>query len=540
MEIMDLKPGSALHGGAYTIVRTLAHGGFGITYEGVQDSLGRRVCIKEFYLKEFCERDESTSHISFGTTTGRNVVGQHLVKFIKEAKTIGGLSHPNIISIFDVFEENNTAYYVMDFIEGCSLGELVKRIGPLPEAFAVNCIRQAAAALTRAHSANVLHLDVKPENMMYRQSDGQVFLIDFGLSKRYDSAGGETSTTQSGISHGYAPLEQYLESGVSAFSPATDVYSLGASLLKLLTGETPLPAPKIVMNGAPAIPESISPKLREAIGAAMQIRKEDRPESVAAFISMIGPGIGESPVILPSIPELPSGAESDGTVVNGDGTLVGGDATVISGLVGESGEGGEGGESHAPSSGSGQPPVEVWDRPLTEKQDSGHVDVNQTGSSAGTETSSAGTPGAQSGSIEVSPRKRGGFWTWMIVLSVLALIVCGALALYFRDSAYNYTLEEGYVYVPDRDYDTYIDGLGYLYVDDFIVDNSDWYREDNGDVFYNLYSDPYLNIITESSYDDYVQSVHDARGYCDVGIVLSAMSLLICFAFKMAARRRRD
>ena len=120
---------------------------------------------------------------------------------------------------------------------------------------------------------------------MIRQGDYRVILIDFGLSKQYDAQGGQTSTTPVGISHGYAPMEQYKQGGVSTFSPQTDIYALGATLYKLVTGNTPPQAMDILDEGLPSLPSSLSSSVAEKIKKAMQPRKVDRPKSIDEFLS---------------------------------------------------------------------------------------------------------------------------------------------------------------------------------------------------------------------------------------------------------------
>ena len=149
---------------------------------------------------------------------------------------------PHIVRIYDIFEENETAYYVMEFVEGGSLDTLVKTSGPLPEARAFELIMQTAQALNSLHQRQTMHLDVKPANILLRkdeQGHDDIVLIDFGVSKHYDQKGHQTTTTPVGYSKGFAPLEQYREGGVQAFSPTTDIYSLGATLYFLLTGKAP-------------------------------------------------------------------------------------------------------------------------------------------------------------------------------------------------------------------------------------------------------------------------------------------------------------
>ncbi|MBR7169150.1 MAG: protein kinase, partial [Alistipes sp.] len=263
----------------------LGQGGFGITYLATQVALNRKVAIKEFFMKEFCERNADTSHVTLGTSGSREIVERFRAKFIKEAQHIAQLNHPHIVRIHDVFETNGTAYYVMEYHDGGSLADRVKQ-GPLPEAAAVDFVHQVAEALGYLHSRKMNHLDVKPGNILLDEEQRAV-LIDFGLSKRYDEAGHQTSTTPVGISHGYAPMEQYRPGGVGTFSPATDIYSLGATLYRLTTGQTPPDAGEVDEQGLPALPATLSAATRTAIVQAMQPRRKDRPQSIEAFCALL-------------------------------------------------------------------------------------------------------------------------------------------------------------------------------------------------------------------------------------------------------------
>ena len=131
------------------------------------------------------------------------------------------------------------------------------------------------------------HLDVKPGNILLDENRNAV-LIDFGLSKRYDEEGNQTSTTPVGISHGYAPLEQYKKGGVGTFSPATDIYSLGATLYKLLTGQTPPEATELMDEELPSLPANISPATVSAIKKAMQVGRKSRSQNIKEFLSLLG------------------------------------------------------------------------------------------------------------------------------------------------------------------------------------------------------------------------------------------------------------
>ncbi len=282
---MQLRQGTTLQGGKYRIIRVLGQGGFGITYLAEHTMLDKMVAIKEFFPKEYCDRDATTSHITLGTKSSSEIVAQLKTKFIKEAKNISKLSHHNIITIHDIFQENETAYYVMEYVEGESLGEMIKRVGVLSEGLALRYIRKIADALGYMHSLSMNHLDLKPANVMVRRSDDEPILIDFGLSKQYDAAGDQTTSTPIGISHGFAPMEQYRPGGVATFTPQTDIYALGATLFALLKGETPPHYSDILEDGLPDLPTSVSSNVNNAVAHAMEIRKNKRPSSIADFLS---------------------------------------------------------------------------------------------------------------------------------------------------------------------------------------------------------------------------------------------------------------
>ena len=294
-----LQPNSTLQGGKYRIIEKLGQGGFGITYLAENTLLLGKVAIKEFFFKGYCDRDDSTSRVTIPTSGNREIVERFKQKFIKEARTIFSLNHPNIVRILDVFEENGTAYYVMDYIEGESLGDMVKRRGAIPEAEALGYVKDAASALEYIHSKNINHLDIKPSNLVLRHDDGKVLVIDFGVAKQYDAVTSEgTTTTPVGISHGYSPAEQYRKNGVQAFSPQSDVYALAATLFKLLTGNTPPEAMEIQDEGLPVAElqeKQISRPVISAIAMAMKGRHE-RTQSVAEFISNLS---GDDTVVIP-------------------------------------------------------------------------------------------------------------------------------------------------------------------------------------------------------------------------------------------------
>ena len=304
-----LKTNAVLQNGKYRIEGVLGQGGFGITYLATQVALNRKVTIKEFFMKELCNRDEQTSQVSVPSMGSVDTVARFHAKFVKEAQTIAALNNPHIIHIHDIFEENGTAYYVMDYLSGGSLSDLVQRNGVLTEATALGYIRQVADALSYIHARNINHLDIKPSNVLI-DGNGNVVVIDFGLSKRYDETGSQTSTTPVGISHGFAPIEQYQPGGVSTFSPATDIYSLGATLYKLLSGQTPPNATALLDADLDLSRLSASPTTKAAIVAAMQPKRKGRPQTIEAFIAMLDEKVAPS-VAVP----LQATADEEATVI---------------------------------------------------------------------------------------------------------------------------------------------------------------------------------------------------------------------------------
>ena len=155
---MHLQIGTLLNRGKYRIIRYISSGGFGCTYEALNVEMDCNVAIKEFYMKDFCNRDSVSGHVTVATQSKVELVGRVRRKFIEEAQALYRMNHPNIVRVTDKFEENGTAYYVMDYVEGNSLAGLIAEHGPLPEDEAVRYIRQTADALEYVHSLNRLTL----------------------------------------------------------------------------------------------------------------------------------------------------------------------------------------------------------------------------------------------------------------------------------------------------------------------------------------------------------------------------------------------
>ena len=302
-----LQPGSTLQNGKYEIQRVLGQGGFGVTYLALQQGLNRIVAIKEFFMENFCVRNADTHHVTIATEGSRELVERYRNKFLKEARNIAKLEHPNIVSIIDVFEENSTAYYVMKYAQNGSLDDKVKREGHLSEAEATRYILKIANALRFVHQHKMTHLDVKPANILLSDND-EPWLIDFGLSKQYDTKTGEqTSSTPLGYSPGYAPIEQYMAGGAGTFSPESDIYSLGATFYKLLTGNTPPDASTVANDGLPvqALKEKgVSQQTIYAIFQAMEPLRKDRLHDMDSFINLLEKEPEQEPSVQPATQQL--------------------------------------------------------------------------------------------------------------------------------------------------------------------------------------------------------------------------------------------
>ena len=277
----------------YTIEQVLGQGGFGITYKvsaqiRVDNVIIRTFfAVKEFFMKESCERDSHDS-VCYSSPV-KDKVEESKRDFLAEAQRLNKISleHPNLIHVNEVFEANNTVYYVMEYLDGGSLRSYVRKHGPLSEHEALEMMNPIFKAVDFLHQNRMTHLDIKPDNIMLkRDADSDKIipvLIDFGLSKHYDKNGKPTSSIRIlGCSDGYAPMEQYV--GINTFTPQADVYALAATLLFTLTGKDPVIATELIVN---SLPGSVSSKIKETIVSAMKMRKEERTQEVRSQLNSL-------------------------------------------------------------------------------------------------------------------------------------------------------------------------------------------------------------------------------------------------------------
>ncbi len=291
-----LPAGTRLHGKSYDyeIKDVLGQGTFGITYladlivKGALGSFGSTipVAIKEFFMRDVNGRLNTS--VTAGSKGG--IYDKYKEKFISESLRLSELKHDNIVKVLEAFEDNNTYYYAMEYIPGMSLDEYIKKSGGIELREAVSIANEIGDALSYMHSHNMLHLDLKPQNIM-RRDNGHITLIDFGLAKQYDENGKpETSTRVGAGTPGYAPIEQANYHDGKGFPVTMDVYALAASLYKMLTCLPPQEASDVLNDGL-----DINPLRKRKLGedvitllkVGMSPMKNDRPQTVSELISKI-------------------------------------------------------------------------------------------------------------------------------------------------------------------------------------------------------------------------------------------------------------
>ena len=290
----ELSNGTVLRGQTYSyrIERMLGSGTFGITYLAVvSDGAGPmngmlRVCVKEFYMHDINGRNGS--EVTCSSSDG--MFSEYRRKFMREAENLASINHPHIIHVLEAFEQNNTVYYVMEFVAGGSLDSFICNQGRMDEASALKCLAGIAEGLQYMHSQKMLHLDLKPANVMLK-TDGSPVLIDFGLSKQYNEKGEPESSTKVGSgTPGYAPVEQANYRDGHEFPVTMDVYALGGTLFKMLTGERPPEASMVLNDGLPVDLLQrcgVSKATIAAIMGAMAPIVKQRTPDVASFVKAL-------------------------------------------------------------------------------------------------------------------------------------------------------------------------------------------------------------------------------------------------------------
>lgn len=295
--ISDLPEGTKLKGSKfnYQIEGTIGQGTFGITYlakvilDGEFGSLdsNMKVAIKEFFMKEVNSRTDTSVVLGAQSKTFQD----YRSRFQKEAFNLSRMKHPGIVKVLEAFEDNGTSYFVMEYLNGGSMKEHIDRNGKMLESDALKYIIKVGEALSFMHSHKMLHLDFKPDNIVFRDAETPV-LVDFGLSKAFDENGIPESSTAIGLgTPGFSPIEQLYYSREKGIAPTLDIYALGGTLFNLVTGVRP-PNASAVNDDDDLLPKlmnqkGVSQDVIDLIIWAMQPRKKDRPQSVSDFIAKI-------------------------------------------------------------------------------------------------------------------------------------------------------------------------------------------------------------------------------------------------------------
>ncbi len=311
MNDISLKEGTVLHSPKrdYVVIKVLGSGGFGITYlvesEVQIDNIvvTTRFAVKEHFIRTLSSRENDSQNV-VSSQPVTDEVERSMKAFIAEANRLQklGINHPNIVRINEVFLANNTAYYVMEYLEGCSLVDYVKQKKRLTWEQVSELLHPVIDAVGVLHVNNVAHYDIKPQNIMVVQNKGKsrAVLIDFGLAKHYDGKGKATSSiAAAGYTHGYAPVEQY--GGITNFQPTADVYALTATMVFCLTGEAPERAQELNLDNLRAtllkygLDEGVCTKLLKG----MEYRIGDRPANAGKLASLL---FDDEPVVTQRAP----------------------------------------------------------------------------------------------------------------------------------------------------------------------------------------------------------------------------------------------
>lgn len=293
MTSTQLQPGTVIHGthNDYRIERVLGQGSFGITYVANVRLKGRlgaiesaaMVAIKEFFLRDVsCRNGLRVFSVSDST-----LCSDYRRDFLREAQNLSRLDNDHIVKVLETIEENDTVYYVMEYLSGGNLDQHILSHGKLSCREALDIAIQIGEALKCMHAQHMLHLDLKPLNVM-RGEDGHIVLIDFGLSKCFGADGQPESSTRIGQgTTGYAPIEQHSFNKADGFMPTLDIYALGATLFKMLTGSVPPEASVVLNEGLPVDELSsagVPPAVIALVERAMQPLRRMRHQTVDEFV----------------------------------------------------------------------------------------------------------------------------------------------------------------------------------------------------------------------------------------------------------------
>ena len=305
----------------YRIERVLGAGGFGITYLAVETLLGRRVAIKEFLPTGIATRGTDGQTVRPITGENQDMYRWGIDRFRQEAQTLVNFQHPNVVAIDRFFEANGTAYLVMQYIEGKSLGTVLRELETIDAHEILELLLPLLDGLAHVHDAGFLHRDIKPDNI-FISTEGRPILIDFGAARQ--ALGQQSKSLTAIVSEGYAPYEQYEAHGNQG--PWTDIYAVGAVMYRCMTGEKPLAAPSRVaakFRGRPdplpaiaaAAKGTYPPAMMAMAERALAVSEDDRPQTVGELLALLKEA---APAPAPPPSEAPTGMAPERTLVAAD------------------------------------------------------------------------------------------------------------------------------------------------------------------------------------------------------------------------------
>jgi serine/threonine protein kinase len=276
--VHTLKAGTILQN-RYFVGKVLGEGGFGITYLGFDTKLQIKIAIKEFYPQGFVLRETQTVY----HCKNEEFIERGKERFLLEARRLSKFcSEPGIVSVRDVFNENNTAYIIMEFIPGASLLGILKSVGKISEKTTLEMFEPIIKTLIKVHSEGIIHRDIAPDNIMVRP-DGNAKLIDFGAAIENSDGENNNKSTVALVKHGYAPEELY-DNNHSRQGTWSDVYSLSATIYRTITGLVPPDAiDRLRGNLLNNYTDTLSPKTKSALFAGMALKKENRIQNMSAL-----------------------------------------------------------------------------------------------------------------------------------------------------------------------------------------------------------------------------------------------------------------
>ena len=297
-ESFALKPGTILDG-KYLVGEMLGQGGFGITYIGFDLLLEQKVAIKEYYPMStgMVSRENSTTVVWSSAVMQKSGMEKGFDSFLKEARKmakLGGI--PGVVGVKSVFIQNETAYIVMDFIEGETLLKKLQRGGPMDYGTCISLMTPIMQALAEVHKHGIIHRDISPDNIMV-QSDGKLILLDLGAAKDLDIQGkdGNVQSSQMVAKHGFSPVEQYGQAG--KIGPWTDVYAMAATIYYCCTGVLPPSATDRMIEDTLTCRPRLTKEQFDVLAFCMNVLPQNRPQNMDALLQIVTQPAGKTPPV---------------------------------------------------------------------------------------------------------------------------------------------------------------------------------------------------------------------------------------------------